>query len=148
MPELDLTELIPQQTLKITVLRKDGTRETWEIPPFDNETEHGYWKWQKALMEARKEEQEAAMGILEGKPVSDKEETSGEIWAPLLAMVVKTPALDEDTLIRDYPGVVLARAGGAVMSFFLTGELPGFQKEPETTKVPAVPGRSRRKTMK
>jgi len=134
MPNIDLSDLIPQHTLTLTVPDRFGQKHTWEVPPFDNETEHFYWQWQRTLMAHRQQEQQAAMGMLEGDASDMSDDTMAEIWAPLLAATVKTPRLEAEDLVKDFFGVVLARAGGAVMSFFLVGEVG--EEEPLPTPMP------------
>lgn len=132
MPRIDLRDFVPKHTLFFTVPKIDGTEEEWQVPPFDNETEHAYWQWQRDLLEKRKREQQAALGIVEGKDeeVEIEENTQAEVFAPLLVCVVKKPQLEVETLLRDYHPAVLTMVANAVINFFLKGELPPeFQTE-------------------
>ena len=147
MPKIDLRQLIPQDTLTITVVDQAGAEEEWVIPPFDNETEHAYWEWSNKVGEERRHEQLRRMQLKEvvttteessvvpaEEPERDKR-TIGEVVAPMLAVVVKNVQLDADDLATRFHGRMLQEVADVVQRFFFAHTLP--EKYQEMSEPPA-----------
>ena len=142
MPNVDLSELIPESTLIFkNVPDNKGKKTTWTVPPFDEETELGFWEWRDDRASMRQTEQLKGMGMDdEAEKIKEPEEdadphTVGAYWAPLIALAVKTPALDEKDLIKNFHSVTLKRVGQEVVHFFLTGRV-STEEEPKTEMTP------------
>lgn len=120
---IDLTDFTQKHTLEF---RLDPDT-TWVVPPFAEETELAFWRWQRETFRRREGEQKAAMGL--GEAAESDERTMGTVWAPLIALAVREPELDPQELLHRYPGQLLRTVGTAIVDFFLTGETKLAQTE-------------------
>ena len=142
MPHVDFTGLSRDKTLSFTLSDKSGRIVRWEVPPFDNLTEHAYWEWSDQMFEQRKLEQDYQMGLLkdeEDRPAKPVRMTVAETWAPLICLAVKRQGesedtmvdvhLQEDELMENYHTPILTAVGSDIASFFLTGKTQGQERE-------------------
>lgn len=144
MPVADFTDFADKQTLVLKVPPYEegepleGDVQFWKVPPLAAGTEFAVRRFQTdglKLLEA----------VDKDGGTSVEFRQLGDYWAPIIAVCVRDPILDEHELKRHYPGQLLRGLGQLILQHFLFGNLPEEEGQQGTEDEAPMENRAQRR---
>jgi hypothetical protein len=140
MSVIDLTQFEKKNTLVFMVPSPDRDEAgeqvvtEWRVPPLTAEQELAIRRIEQDRLKRLNELIHEATALSEGRETDgdllDAEpESDAHAWAPVVAVAVSEPVLDEEWLKEHFSGMLLKKVGETILNFTLYGRQPEEAEE-------------------